>query len=114
MKITTLLKLEKELFFAKYIIQQPFKWIGESFLDIIKTPALWLWVEFGGLMFFVFRKGITQFIQLYPPVIDIFVIYLIVLIFLTWIIGNYLSQDFQKEYSKQKEEEITNAFHSRP
>ena len=106
MKLKNRLKLEKEVYFLKYIISRPFYSIGGAVSDLLVNPHNWLVAEI--ILFFgvVFRKSIAESIFKYPMIIDKFAVYIILLFVLTLVIKAYISQKFQNEYKKEKEDSI--------
>lgn len=106
MKISERLKFEKEIYFVKYIFKRPFFVLGGSVIDFLKKPSLWLFGEFFLLMFLLWRNLFFHVFKNFPIVFDKLIISIILLMMFTFVFKIYLSQGFQEEYRKEKEEKI--------
>lgn len=109
MNLQDKLKFEKELFFLKYLLKKPFKFLGGYFFLIMKDPKLWLGIESILLAGLIFRKIIIRIITDYKPLIDWKVYSFFWIMVITYVLSIYFSQEFQGEYHQEKEEKIKNA-----
>lgn len=106
MNLKQRLKLEKGIYFLKYIFQQPLNFIGESVWDLVTKPNNWLFAEVIILIFFLWRNLFIYLINNYKFIFDKITINILLLIFITFVIKVYLGQEFQEDYKKEKEKRI--------
>lgn len=106
MNLKQRLKFEKEIYFLKYIFQKPFSFVGESVWQLIKQPNNWLFAEFIALAFFLWRNLFFYVFNNYRITFDKITINILIIIFMTFVIKVFISQEFQEEYKKDKERRI--------
>lgn len=106
MNLKQRLKLEKELFFIKYIFKKPIYLLGDFTFNFLKNPNLLLLFEFIVFGVLLFRGAITHILKNYPIVWGKSINSMVALIILTMVYKAYSSQKFNEEYQKEKEEKI--------
>ena len=112
MDLKQILKLEKEIYFLKYLLFKPVSYIGEAVWDLITNIDRWLFFEFILLVFFVFEGFFINIVRQFPPVFNKKVLTLLVIIFMTFMIRVYFTQSFQQEYNEEKKMKIEKQFSS--
>lgn len=112
MDLKQILKIEKEVYFLKYILFKPVSYIGEAIWELITNVDKWLFFEFILLVFFVFESFFVDLIHQFPPVFNKKVLTLLIIIGMTFVVRVYFTQSFQQEYKEEKKRKIEEQFSS--
>lgn len=100
------LNFEKKVYFFKYIFKRPLFVLGDSMFTLFRKPSLWMMFEFFIAFGIVFRKSIFYLLENFPLVFDKYLLYMALIILLTFVYKVYESKIFQEDYKKYKEEKI--------
>lgn len=108
MNIKDRLKMEKELYFLRYIFTKPLDVIGGLIYEILSKPKNWLFIEAILFIALLYRDLVKSIFINYTIKFDILCWYGIAILFFTFMIDVYVRQTFQNDYKEWKKKQIEN------